>query len=287
MLQVLNNPIGVFFYLLLRNDYSWALLSSAERDLILRINRVFNVEREDYANPELYGTGRVAGGENWDSDSSRELTARGCALLASLRKLKPAKVLEVGPGPGFFSRAVCESPTVQSYTAVDLGGAFLEYLRPRLAAVQQRRPAFRFQLLSAEVSAETGRDYDFILVLSCVHHIPNRQDFFDQLTMRLAPGGHIFCFDPSHYLVRWQRLVQAMWRQGYLRRAFYMERNNLSTHHFCTLGEYRKIIRVNGELELVEDFYEPANRVKRWPWLVKLFPRLLSVEMGVLLRKKS
>jgi hypothetical protein len=118
-----------------------------------------------------------------------------------------------------------------------------------------------------------------------VHHIPNRKEFFEQLKTHLAPGGVIFCFDPSHYLVRWTRLLAAMWTDGYISKKYYSNRDNLSTHSFCTLGEYQSVIRRVGDLRLVKQFYEPANRAKKFPYLVKLFPRFLSVEMGVLIRR--
>jgi 2-polyprenyl-3-methyl-5-hydroxy-6-metoxy-1,4-benzoquinol methylase len=285
--KILNNPFGIFLYLFLRNDYSWGILSREEKNLIHGLNRSFNTGREDYANPELYGLGRIEGGENWDSTSSREKTARGRALLAVLKSCQPKKILEVGPGPGFFSRVVCESPSVRSYTAIDLGANFLEYLKPRLEKLGQSKTEFKIQLLQGELAEHKVDGFDFILVLSCVHHIPNRKEFLEGLAKRLVPGGYIFCFDPSHYLVRWTRLLRGLFVERYLSKAYYLKRENLSTHHFCTSGEYRKILRGLPELELEQEFFEVANRVKKLPLLARLFPRFFSVEMGVLLRRKD
>lgn len=284
-MPILDNPFGVFFYLMLRNDRSWALLSSQERELILRVNRSFNAEREDYANPELYGTGRVEGGENWDSPTSRLSTQRGRNLVACLGETHPKNVLEIGPGPGFFSRTVCELPSVTKYTAIDVGAGFLNYLRPRLESLEKQKPEFKFRLLQGQLADQEASSFDFILLLSCVHHIPNRTEFFAELSKRLKPGGFIFCYDPSHYLSRWARLLRAMWSYGYLSSEYYRNRDNLSTHHFCTIGEYRKIVKRLPELSIAREFYVPAKRVARYPWLARWFPRLVSVEMGILLRK--
>lgn len=285
-MRILDNAFGVFCYLILRNDWSWSMLSSREKEVILVANRSFNVDRDDYANPELYGTGRVDGGENWDSPADRSASIRGRALLGALSALKPESVLEVGPGPGFFSRTICDFPSVRAYTAVDIGQEFLRYLEPRLKKIQGEKAGFQYHLRHGLLSSFAPEKCDLVVLLSCVHHIPDREEFFRDLVRWVKPGGGIFCFDPSHYLSRWLRLLRMMPIQ-YLRRDFYMNRANLSTHHFCTIGEYRKIVRQIPELEIAREFYVPANRLARLPWIAKLFPRLVSIEMGVLLRRKN
>ena len=64
---MLNNSIGVFLYLILRNDISWKLLSDSEKNIIKKANFKHNNFRDDYASPEKYGSGRKELGESWDT----------------------------------------------------------------------------------------------------------------------------------------------------------------------------------------------------------------------------
>lgn len=283
---MLNNPVGVFLYLMLRNDWAWGLLSREEKEMILRVNRTYNADREDYADPKAYGAVRMEGGENWDSSLPRDKSKRGRELLSALARASPRRVLEIGPGAGFFSRVVCDHPSVQHYSAVDVGGGFLEYLRPRLLEIQTKKPDFTFETFCGEASSFTLKNFDLVLLLSCVHHIPNRVEFFRNVAGFLAPGGYVFCYDPSHYLSRWLRLLRNMILGDYLRPSNFMKRENLSTHHFCTIGEYREILKKVPELELVAEFYTPAAKAKYLGPIAGAMPSWFSIEMGVLLRKK-
>src|SRR5690349_5929202 len=60
-MDLLTNRLGVFLYIILRNDWSWSLLSERDRALVFRANQSHNTGREDYANPDLYGGVRMEG----------------------------------------------------------------------------------------------------------------------------------------------------------------------------------------------------------------------------------
>ena len=64
-IKMLNNSIGVFFYLLLQNRWSWALLKEKDRKIIFEANEYHNSNRQDYTY-ELY-----QGDKNWDSENDR------------------------------------------------------------------------------------------------------------------------------------------------------------------------------------------------------------------------
>ena len=283
---MLNNKLGVFIYYLLRNDLSWKLLSRKDRELVLRENIKFNVTRNDYKVPEKYGDGRCAGGENWDSFQLYEDDLRGQKLLGVLERYGPRNILEIGPGPGFYSRMICKYRSVESYTAVDVGGAFLDYLRPRLETLN-RQKGLRYTLIKREVTKLELKDrFDLIVLLSTVHHIPNRTDLFFKLNSLLSKNGIIYCFDPSHYLFRISRLIYKCAFQGYLSREFLRNKGNLSTHHMCTLSEYKRIVKKIPGLEIEKVFHVPPKKLRKLEWV--LWPRRwFSTEIGIVLSKQS
>ena len=100
---MLSNSVGVAAYLLLRNDWSWGLLSDSEKVTILEANRSHNTERDDYSDPAQYGLERMEGGDNWDSKVSRVTSERGRLLYRILNTEMPSSVLEIGPSAGFLS----------------------------------------------------------------------------------------------------------------------------------------------------------------------------------------
>jgi SAM-dependent methyltransferase len=280
---MLKNPFGYLAYLLLRNDLSWKLLSDKERQIVIEANKNDNVHRQDYSNPKLYGANRHTGGENWDTFEQKETDVRKQALLNLLNEKKPAKVFELGPGAGFHTRLICEYNSVREYTAVDIGQAFLDYLSPKLEKIKERKN-FKYNLISGEITEiNLAGKFDLVVLLSTVHHIPNRTELFKKLRDMLTDEGVIFCFDPSHYLPRILGLIKKCIFNGYLRKEFFSK--NISTHHMCSFGEYKRIIRQIGGLKIEKTFYKLPERLKKFNWL---FPSgaIFSNEIGVILRKK-
>jgi SAM-dependent methyltransferase len=281
---MLNNPFGVLLYLILRNDISWGLLSEEERRSILEANKKHNTGRDDYINPEKYGANRCTGGKNWNSFAKHGDDHRVLVLLRILDENKPRKVLEVGPGAGFYTRAICEYPTVENYAAIDVGQAFLDYLRPYLEAISRQR-RFTYSLIQGEATQVCLPDkYDLIVLFSTVHHIPNRVDLFRGLASMLSEKGIVFCFDPSHYIYRILRLMKKCVTAGYLKKDFYLNKDNLSTHHMCSYGEYRKIVGSIPSLKIERVLYKLPGKVKKYDWLF-VPNRWFSTEIGIIIRK--
>jgi SAM-dependent methyltransferase len=280
--KMLKNPFGYMMYLLLRNDIGWGLLSEQERQSVIAANKVYNVKRDDYANPQMYGSVRCDGGENWDNFRLNSDDVRMNALLQVLDSLKPARVLEIGPGAGFYTRCICEHSSVREYTAVDIGQAFLDYLSPRLEKIKERKD-FKYNLISGEITEINLADkFDLVILLSTVHHIPNRTELFKKLADMLTDSGVIFCFDPSHYLPRILGLIKKFIFNGYLRKEFYSK--NISTHHMCSYGEYKRITKRIGNLKIEKTFYKLPERIKRFKWLLPS-GMLFSNEIGIMLKK--
>jgi len=281
---VLDSRLGRVVYLLVRNDLVWRRLSHEERARVLTANAVVNTTREDWS-PETYGGLRTTGSETWDSDHSREDTDKGSALLEVLSERRPRSVLEVGPGSGYYTRTICECESVTRYTAIDINGGFLEYLRPRLDrfAGQAGRP-FTFELICDDFRQRSFADpYDLVVLLSTVHHIPDRVDLFACLCAATAEGGAIFCYEPSHYFPRLRKLVRKCLRPGY------PMAGDISTHHMCSYGEFRQVARSVPDLELQPIRYVCSESMARHPVVRRsqLVRRWMSYEMGVVFRKRA
>src|SRR4051794_40254050 len=97
--MLLSSRVGLAIYKLLPNHWSWRLLNDRERTRILAANVVHNTTRPDYADPRQY-----QGGVNFDSEGDRRATARGRLVADFLDRRQPERVLEVGPGAGFYTR---------------------------------------------------------------------------------------------------------------------------------------------------------------------------------------
>ncbi|NQU83379.1 MAG: class I SAM-dependent methyltransferase [Parcubacteria group bacterium] len=242
---MLNSKIRVFKYLLWRNDKVWEWLNDEEKAFILEANKLHNTLREDYANPEQYGAKRVIGGENWRSSEDRRDFKCGVIIDEALESIKPKTILELGPGAGFYTKHICEKDYVKQYVGVDIGKAFLDYLEPHLRALSKNKPDFSFRLACDDFNnLDYQNHFDLVIFLSTVHHIPNRIELFGKMSQFLKKGGAVLCVEPANYLPRKISLIKRLPR--YLKKSFYSKRMNLSTHHMCTFGEFKKICRKTG-----------------------------------------
>ncbi len=279
---MLKNKLGILQYLFWRGDKFWEKLSEEEKQTIKRANLWFNVERDDYKNPQNYGTGRIEGGEVWDSKEDRLVLVRGKILNEVLEKERPETVLEIGPGPGFFTKLVCQKQFVKRYVGLDIAQSFLDYLSVRLHYLKNEKINFSFELLNGDFCQTDFKEkFDFILLISTAHHIPNRVELFKKLSSALKPNGAILSIDPSHYLPRWVNLLKKI--PTYLKKSYYLNVENLSTHHMLTLGEYKNLAKLSGLLIAKEWYILPQKVFKKKITASAL--RFLSGEMAILLKK--
>lgn len=253
-------------YLMRRNDKAWGRLSAEEKELVLAANKLQNLERKGYADPENYGGGKI-----FDSEGSRIKDSKGFLLARYLEENQPESVIEIGPGSGFQTRAICEFPSVRKYIGVDINPAFIDFLRARLGKVVKQKTNFSFELFSGDFESMSIPKADSLILLSAIHHIPDRFELFDWAAKVLKPGGTIFSFDPSHYFPRMQLLLRKFLRE-YYKAEYRSELANYSTHSFCTSGEFRRIFRQSGVFEI-----EKCTFIRfEFPILIKkVMPRIL------------
>jgi SAM-dependent methyltransferase len=261
---MLENKFGIFRYLLSRNDIVWERLSEEEKQLVFKANLDGN--NAHYANPEEYGRLRVEGGQVFDSSVDRLSLTQGKILQAVLLAHNPATILEIGPGSGFYTRLICEYETVRNYTAVDIVRPFLDYLEPRLQGMVQAQQLDGFRLIHDDFMQIELAPADLIVMLSAVHHIPNRVELFQKLSTYLTENGRIICLEPTHYLSRMLHLTYRYLKRFH-KREFWSDYRNLSTHAFCTYEEFVKIVQALPEMEIAEVYFDISRKAN---WLRRL-----------------
>ncbi|MEX2162406.1 MAG: class I SAM-dependent methyltransferase [Anaerolineales bacterium] len=234
-LPSIRGRLGFFLYLQGRNDRVWESLRPEDKKLVLQANQLHNNFRPDYADPELY-----QGGQDFDSLDDRGSTIVGTKLLQFLQRRQPASVIEIGPGSGFYTHSIAHFPSVTKLTLIDIVDAFLGFLNERLAKLSHTRKGFSHAVLHGDFQQMKLDPVDAIVLLSTVHHIPNRLDLFQWIHSTLKPGGSCFISEPAHYWPRRNSLFGKFMRE-YHTPAHRARIENYSTHHFCTLEEFEKI----------------------------------------------
>ncbi|MCJ8344412.1 class I SAM-dependent methyltransferase [bacterium] len=283
---MLNNPFGACLQMLLRNDITWDLFTEQDKERIFKANINHNSNRDDYANPEKYGLSRNPLGENWDSYKYDSNDQKAVAIMDLLEKYKPKKILEFGPGAGYYSRLICEYNTVQQYSCVELAPSFFNYLQPRLEQLTQQKENFSFNLKCGDgTKIQFEEQFDLIILTSTVHHIPNRFDLFSNLNSMLAKNGLIYCIDPSHYILRILQVLKNCYTKGYMNKAYYMNQSNFSTHNMCSYGEYSRVCKKIPSLSLHTVQYELPGKVRKIANLTGFSMSWLSTGIEVLFRK--
>ena len=245
--MLLASRPGLAAYMLLPNNWSWKLLSTSERARVLAGNVDHNTTRADYADPTKYQDG-----VNFDTVADRHASPRGKILAEFLDRNRPARVLEVGPGAGFYTRLIVEHPAVREYVGVDVNRAFLDYLRPRLAAIA----GLNVTLIAGRLDS-VAVEADAAVLMSAVHHIPDRVQLFQQLHQLLRPQGAVLAIDPTHYILRLRKLLRKCRTRGYL--AAKLREQSVATHNMCRLGEYRAVARRTG-FEITRAIYQDQPR---------------------------
>ncbi|MDA1183127.1 MAG: class I SAM-dependent methyltransferase [Acidobacteria bacterium] len=225
--------------------------------LIRKGNQRHNTQRPDYADPTQY-----QGGTGYDSliDPRRERSRR--RLVAFLDRVRPASVVEIGPGSGYLTKTIVEHPAVCRYVAVDVNEAFLSYLDQRLASVS--KPGFTYSLVTGTVDDLPADCVDAAVMLSVVHHIPGRENLFRELALRLKRPGHVLAIDPTHYFLRWYKLIRKISRGGYLSHHLAeAQLGKLSTHAMCQLSKYRAVTQSAGFDIVRVEFDDHPRKVRR------------------------
>jgi protein-L-isoaspartate O-methyltransferase len=264
--NLLNSTLGVIIYLLMQNRHVWKLMDTKQQSTIKAVNQKVNIYREDYLNSEAYQNGM-----NWDRATIKNIDYRGWLkeLGNYLHANAPKALLEIGPGSGYYSSYILNAG-IEKYYGAEINPSFVEYLTPRINAYGQDHN-ISVTLFCGEIKTLPNINVDSIIILSALHHIPDRLEMFMMLDEKLSRNGSVMAIEPTHYL---PRVIVLVWRifRLYHKKAFWADQTNLSTHHFLTKAEYESIAsKLNWRVDY--DAY-------RFPIRVARFLKVLGVLRG-------
>jgi SAM-dependent methyltransferase len=148
-------------------------------------------ERFDYE-AALWGEDRLRPGER---------SIAGYRLAEALVHLPGSgRVLEVGCGAGRYLRALRELRPELALVGADVSRAALE----RLAA---RAPEIETRLATTDALPATDAEFDAVLVIDVLEHVPEPDRLLSEVHRVLAPGGilhlHVPCEGDPRSLWRW------------------------------------------------------------------------------------
>lgn len=283
MKRVFKNRFRGLIYIFLQNRFSWKYINENERELIKNYNDLHNNYRDDYLDPLKYGTVRVEGGENWESTSSRLDKVKGQFINSALLTINPQSVLEVGPGAGFYTKMIFNYPSVKRMEVVDINSNFVNYLSKIIMKSNSENKIFKCHVGDIIALQQVNNTFDMIILNSTVHHIPERDHLFLKLGGLLNPNGFIVAYDPTHYLIR---IIQLLFKiPTFLSSKFIYNGCNFSTHHFCTLAEYKSIISNNQrKFNVIEHVFIIPKKFKfieKIPYFKK-YKHYFSSDMGII-----
>ena len=118
------------------------------------------------------------------------------------RYLRPGdRVLDVGCGPGFFTRAFARQVGGDGRVyAVDLQEAMLDLLQKKLTpeGLMPRVTTHRCRPDSLDLSPDLAGTFDAAFALFVVHEVPDPARLFREVAALLRPGGTCYYTDPAY-----------------------------------------------------------------------------------------
>lgn len=285
-MNLLNSKIGYFFYLILQNRFVQRFISEDDKIKIDEINNKYNNIRTDY-NFKDYQLGK-----NWDSFIEGQDYRDWIKYFPVFDR--NVRVLEIGPGSGYYSRFICENEKVESYFFCELNINFREYLINNLNKLQQKKKNFDFYAYDKDFLKEkSDYKFDYIFFLSSFHHIPNRVNYFKKCFNSLSLGGKIIFIEPTHYLFRIFSIFKKFLTNY---RKYNKEKilENCSTHAFCTYREFKYISKNFSEAHEQKYYWiVKSKKIKKILSFVKIkfiknfIKKYFSAEMVVIIEKKN
>ena len=262
-MKFFNHKVGRLLFLLLQNRFVQILISKEELEIINKRNYEHNNFRVDY-NFEDYQLGK-----NWHSFQPGNDYRNYLKYFPSLNSNKKIKILEIGPGSGYYSRHICEHPNVEHYSFYEINNDFKKNLLNLLSLL--KKSSFSFNAYGGNFIDQTIKNkYDFIFFISSFHHIPNRKEYFEKCFDLLNSEGKIYFFEPTHYIFRIVQIIKKFFKV-YI---FYDKKDflkNVSTHAFLTMREYKWISKkYNNDLIIKNNYIVRSAKINKLLKYIKL-----------------
>ncbi|CAN1593510.1 SmtA SAM-dependent methyltransferases [Candidatus Pelagibacterales bacterium] len=233
-MNILKNKLGIFLYMILPIRFAWSLINKHEKKRILKNDYNFNNSRSDYC-AKSYQRGM-----SWDKFSLKNDYRKWIPTISKfLGKNKSLKILEIGPGSGFYTRYICDHKNISHYSFYEINKSFSSYLKKKLKSLKKNKFSYSEIDIKKNVYYQNiNTKYDMIIFLSSFHHIPNRNFFIKKIEFLLKNNGKILFIEPTHYFFR---IIGLFKKFIFIYRRYTYESlyKNISTHHFCTLKEFK------------------------------------------------
>lgn len=228
--------------------------------LPLRISQIFwtqkfknsiaslNLEHNDTGR-ETYNPHQYKNAMNFQNKKKRTTRREGKLLQTFLEKHNPKRIMEIGPGSGFFTQQIFEHESVTKYVSLEVNKSFSDYLKKVTKKYKIERQFIQCDFKSLDLSSF---DTDTIIAIECFHHLHDRQEFLNAALSEMPNLRRVFFYDPAHYLPRILRLLKKLPR--YILSGKAKNPSSWSTHHFLTIGEFLPLKR---NFTSVEIQFEP------------------------------
>ena len=260
--KIVSRNIKFTFYILLPLSTSKRFFSPDFKFFLNNFNLFHNDLGRAAYNPDDYKNG-----QNFTNEMERSCFVEGRLLDRFLKDFRPKKVLELGPGSGFFTRQIFDTPALVEYTSIEVNASFSNYLAEAMSGSHLINSHLNKDYKQIDLSKLTS---DTIIAISCLHHMHDRLDFLDKAICEMPNLRLIFFHDPAHYLPRLIKLLIKLPR--YLVSNVANSNSAWATHHFITIGEFNSLKKRH-----------PKIAVKFIPELTKKMP--LLTESVLLLEK--
>ena len=239
-------------YLVLPHPVKIALLSSASRERLDRINRAFN--EAIYSGAAATAYDRL---HRYAEAEQHEFPAR--ALVETV--WAPGgfgTTLELGAGTGYFTTLIARR--ADTVLAVEPVPDMQRVLRERCV----REGVGNVTVIGGSAlelgSAVPDGTVDSAVLVSCLHHLHRRPEVFASLARAVRPGGRLYLVEPHHNVRRVARLFWK-WCTRYRRPAFWRQERHWATHDFLTTREIRRLCADAGfERVAVSGYWIPFTR---------------------------
>ena len=227
-------------YLLLPQWISQKFWSDNFVQFLSLLNVSHNDDGRDTYNPDDYKAGN-----NFGSDKSRLSHIEGQLLAQFMNENNPERILEIGPGSGFFSRQIIENASVREYISIEVNASFSRYLEKATSSYDVVSLHYNADYKELDINSfET----DTIIAIECFHHMHDRQEFLKIAIQNMTNLQHIVFHDPAHYLPRILRLLRKLPR--YIKGESAQNDSSWSTHHFLTIGEFRSLEKLHPNINI-------------------------------------
>jgi cyclopropane fatty-acyl-phospholipid synthase-like methyltransferase len=154
-------------------------------------------------------------------DPARDAWQMPDRVIGTLGLTPAASVADIGAGTGYFSVRLAKAVADGQVYAVDVEPSMLEHIRKRANA---EHLANVITVQATGTSANLPKPVDVVLIVDTYHHLPNRAEYFRELTKSLTANGRVAIVDfrkdspegpPPEFRFDAEQIVEEMKQAGY------------------------------------------------------------------------